>query len=72
MAGILLKNGYGPERVGVMGCGEYRPAADNASETGRSNNRRVEIYLVPAGSIIQTAQGWRAGDEAVAFARLTR
>jgi hypothetical protein len=35
-----------------MGCGEFRPVAENASEAGQSNNRRVEIYLVPRGSIV--------------------
>lgn len=50
---ILRKNGYAPEHVGVMGCGEYRPIADNSAEAGRSQNRRVEIYLVPTGSIVQ-------------------
>ncbi len=51
---ILQKNGYRPERIGVMGCSEYRPVADNSSDNGQSQNRRVEIYLVPRGSIIQT------------------
>lgn len=71
VATILLKNGYGSNRIGVMGCGEYRPAANNSTETGRSQNRRVEIYLIPTGSIVQTAYGWRVGGEALAFSRLT-
>ena len=50
---VLQKNGYRPERIGVMGCSEYRPVADNSSENGQSQNRRVEIYLVPTGSIVQ-------------------
>ncbi len=52
---VLQKHGYRPERIGVMGCSEYRPVADNASESGQSNNRRVEIYLVPTGSIVQAS-----------------
>jgi flagellar motor protein MotB len=52
---VLQKHGYRPERIGVMGCGEYRPVAVNSSESGQSHNRRVEIYLVPAGSIVQAA-----------------
>lgn len=47
VAHVLRKNGYPPERTGVIGYGEYRPVADNATEAGRSQNRRVEIYLVP-------------------------
>ncbi len=72
VATILLKNGYGSNRVGVMGCAEYRPAAENTTEAGRSQNRRVEIYVVPTGSIVRTADGWRVGSEALAFSRLTR
>lgn len=52
---VLLQNNYSPERVGVMGCGEYRPIADNSTESGASQNRRVEIYLVPTGTIVRTA-----------------
>ena len=52
---VLLQNGYGPERVGVMGCSEYRPITSNSSEGGASQNRRVEIYLVPTGTIVRTA-----------------
>ncbi len=52
VAEVLLKNGYSPKRVGVLGYGEYRPVADNASASGASKNRRVEVYLVPVGSIV--------------------
>jgi chemotaxis protein MotB len=52
VAEVLLKDGYAPQRVGVLGCGEYRPVADNASASGSSRNRRVEVYLVPVGSIV--------------------
>jgi chemotaxis protein MotB len=72
VASILMKNGYRSDGVGVMGCGEYRPTADNATKTGRGQNRRVEIYLIPTGSIVQTSSGWRVPGEALAFSRLTR
>lgn len=55
VGGVLQKHGYRSERIGVMGCSEYRPVSDNSSESGQSQNRRVEIYLVPAGSIVQAA-----------------
>lgn len=51
---ILQKNGYTPERIGIMGCSEYRPITANSSDAGQSQNRRVEIYLVPRGSIVTT------------------
>ena len=72
VASILLKSGYRSDGIGVMGCGEYRPRADNSTATGRSQNRRVEIYLVPTNSIVKTTQGWRVPGEALAFARLVR
>jgi len=58
---VLQKLGYRPDRVAVMGCGEFRPIADNASEAGSSQNRRVEIYLVPVGTIAQASASTPAG-----------
>ncbi len=51
VANVLQKNSVAATRIGVMGFGEYRPLTTNATEDGRSQNRRVEIYVVPAGSI---------------------
>lgn len=51
VARVLLDSGYAPQRIAVAGCGEYRPIADNSTVTGASQNRRVEIYLMPRGSI---------------------
>jgi chemotaxis protein MotB len=50
VAKVLIDSGYEPQRVAVVGCSEYRPVADNATEAGKSQNRRVEIYLVPVGT----------------------
>jgi chemotaxis protein MotB len=47
----LIKNGYTPERVGVMGYGEYRPMADNSAEAGASQNRRVDVFIIPRGAM---------------------
>jgi chemotaxis protein MotB len=44
-------DGVGFERMGVMGYGEHRPIADNASKEGKAKNRRVEVYLVPHESV---------------------
>jgi outer membrane protein OmpA-like peptidoglycan-associated protein len=36
-----------PERVETIGYGETRPIASNDNPSGRQQNRRVELYLVP-------------------------
>jgi outer membrane protein OmpA-like peptidoglycan-associated protein len=41
----LAQRGVAPGRVEIAGRGEREPVADNTSEAGRAQNRRVEIYL---------------------------
>lgn len=49
---ILAKEGMSPSRLAVMGFGEYRPIESNkAGNKGNPVNRRVEIYIVPAGQV---------------------
>ena len=48
---VLQSDGVTARRVGVMGFGEYRPIQPNESEEGRAQNHRVEIHIVPRGSI---------------------
>ncbi len=49
---VMESNGVSPKRMGVKGFGEYRPLEPNeAGNKGNPKNRRVEIYLVQAGSI---------------------
>lgn len=43
----IKKGGIAPERMFTAGFGEYVPISDNATRQGKSNNRRVEIWLVP-------------------------
>jgi chemotaxis protein MotB len=43
---IMTKDGIAPERLSVRGFGEYRPLEANKPN---SQNRRVEIYIVPKG-----------------------
>ncbi|MBU1260615.1 MAG: OmpA family protein [Planctomycetes bacterium] len=47
---LMESNGVNPARISVKGYGEYRPLeANEAGKKGNPKNRRVEIYLVPAG-----------------------
>jgi chemotaxis protein MotB len=49
----LTQAGLDPSRVCVMGFGEYHPVEPNqAGHKGNPANRRVEIWIVPAGSFL--------------------
>jgi len=47
VARYLSQNGVQSDRMRMVGRGETLPVADNSSSAGRSQNRRVEIYLKP-------------------------
>lgn len=51
----LNKFGYPGELMYPTGWGELRPVAENGSTKGRQLNRRVEIYIDPAGSDLLNA-----------------
>lgn len=55
VAQIIKKNGFDPGRIGVMGFGEFRPIAEGGTPAGDSQNRRVEIYILPKGTVAQVA-----------------
>jgi chemotaxis protein MotB len=47
----MQKDGIEPKRLSARGFGEYRPLEPNApNKKGNPKNRRVEIYIVPAGA----------------------
>ena len=46
VARLLTTSGVDPHRVGIIGWGEFRPTADNATEDGRNRNRRVLIVVM--------------------------
>ncbi len=43
----LASQGVAVNRIDAVGYGERQPIADNTTESGRAQNRRVEIDLVP-------------------------
>ncbi|KJK07212.1 Outer membrane porin F precursor [compost metagenome] len=45
VAEYLISQGLSPSKVTSMGRGESEPIADNDTEAGRAQNRRVELHL---------------------------
>ena len=42
---VFLSEEMPPERISIAGYAEYRPIADNATEDGRKQNRRVDLVV---------------------------
>jgi len=42
----LVNRGVAPSRMGVIGYGRSQPVADNTTESGRAENRRVELHVL--------------------------
>lgn len=64
--------GVAPGRLGVVGYGEFRPIADNATPEGRARNRRIAITIlsdeVAGADTAQPLQPSPAGDDKPAAA----
>jgi chemotaxis protein MotB len=43
---LFMDRGVSPQRMSVMGYGEYRPTMPNTTSTARNANRRVEITIL--------------------------
>lgn len=50
VADILQANGVSYNRIRTIGQGENNPVASNLTPEGKSQNRRVEIVVVPSGN----------------------
>jgi chemotaxis protein MotB len=46
VARLFTQHGVDPERLGIVGWGQYRPATQNNSEDGRNKNRRVLVVVL--------------------------
>jgi chemotaxis protein MotB len=47
---IQRATGIDPRSLSAAGYGEYRPIADNNTESGRQQNRRIEVVLYQSGT----------------------
>ena len=52
----LLSKGVSGNRLESQGFGSAQPVADNSTVAGRSQNRRVEVFILPNAKMIQEAQ----------------
>jgi outer membrane protein OmpA-like peptidoglycan-associated protein len=55
VADALIANGVSQSRIRTYGEGETRPIASNDTTTGRAQNRRVEIEILPDESLRERA-----------------
>ncbi len=46
---LFEEEGIDPKRMQAIGYGQYRPTADNATESGRNTNRRVNLVVLGQG-----------------------
>ena len=52
----IVNSGYPASRIiSVNGYGEENPVASNESTTGREQNRRVEVFILPSKDMINAA-----------------
>lgn len=75
VARLFAEHGVSPERLGIVGWGEVRPIADNASAEGRNRNRRVVVVVMggqdPAERPVEDMDQLRAGLQQTAVAAVS-
>lgn len=63
----LMGDRISPERIAVTGYADQRPAASNASDAGRAQNRRVEVLILP-NTVRTASSGASSGNSTPAAA----
>lgn len=53
---LMVDQGVSSKRMTYEGKGIHQPIADNSTEAGRAQNRRVEILILPNEKMVQEAQ----------------
>ena len=53
---FLLSKGINGSRIVSQGFGSTQPVADNSTSAGKSQNRRVEVFILPNAKMIQEAK----------------
>ena len=54
MNAALVGMGVAAQRAETVGYGEHYPIADNATDTNRALNRRVEVYIAENNQPVRT------------------
>lgn len=54
---LIVEHGIAPARLSAAGYAEYHPVASNATPDGRSQNRRVDIIVLPRISVAKPPAG---------------
>jgi len=67
----LTRESISPARLEVAGCADERPIASNSTDAGRSQNRRVEVLILPttvhAANVAAAPASHRAKAQEAAF-----
>ena len=58
---VLSAHGVAPKRLAVIGFGDQRPIASNATAAGRAANRRVVVLILSTGLARHADPAWVAG-----------
>ncbi len=68
---LFMQRGIDPSRLAVIGLGEFRPVADNGTEIGRNENRRVKVVILSNGATAEGAFSEGTGESAAVTAAVT-